>query len=236
MLKYFAIILAVLFSIKCEAQSYNEEKTAAINFIKRVYSSSPFEGTKTIEGENKNFFIVALNISNSNKSPDWDSIISKAESTAEIGFTEPCVQFELIQKIDNSSYLTYLFTCETLSSYLSAHLKKTPGDGAKVIVSNQSKFIISTITLEDSKFSNPSLRDKVASMKAKQQVNLLLNGSTISSESIINLSTNDLRNNNSISETIKESSIGFINGLQLLKTIIIKPNNTTYLFYSKYEI
>lgn len=229
MLKYFPFFLLFL-SMKCEAQSYNEEKTAAINFIKRVYNSAPFEGTKTIEGDNKNFYVVALNIKNTDKLINWSDILTKAESVAQIGFAEPCVLFESIQKIEHNSYQIYLFACETLSSYLSESFKKVPGDGAKLIVTNNSKFITCTITIDDSKYNNVSIRDKVASMKAKQQVNLLLNGSTISSESIINLSTNNQGSQNSISETIKESSMGFINGLQLLKTIMIKPNYTTYFF------
>jgi hypothetical protein len=33
------------------AQSFSSEKTSAINFVKRVYDTSPFEGIKKIEGE-----------------------------------------------------------------------------------------------------------------------------------------------------------------------------------------
>ncbi len=234
-MKTLSLLLTLVFSLIANAQSLNEEKSAAINFVKRVYASAPFQGTKIVEGDNKNYYLVAVNTITDKKDTSnkyWGIAAKKAETIALTGFGEPCLQFEQIEEVKSpiKNQITCLFICETISSYLSQLFVKSPFDGARILVSNSNKYIIVAITLENSKYSAISSRDRVAQMKAKQNVNTLLNGSNISSETIINTSNSSMTE---ITESIKENSMGFVTGLQLLKTINYKPEFTTYLFYSK---
>ena len=48
MKKYFLLIVIIL-PIISHAQSFNEDKTAFTNFIKRMYTATPFEGVKIID-------------------------------------------------------------------------------------------------------------------------------------------------------------------------------------------
>ena len=44
------------------AQSFNEDKTSFVNFVKRMYTSSPFEGVKIVEGYDKDVMISVVAI------------------------------------------------------------------------------------------------------------------------------------------------------------------------------
>ena len=239
MRKIVSVLLFVsflAFTEKIGAQSFSDEKTSAINFVKRVYASSPFEGVKKLEGESGNYYAVAVTLMNIPK----DSVLSvvpkaqsKAQLSAEQGFAEPCVKFEMIDRIVKGNQNTYLFLCTTLEEFISEIIKKKSIDGARIISAPANKYIVSTITLENAKYSTPEMRDKVAFMKAKKLVNGLLNGSTITSDQIIRTDENDKSTEVTNTEIIREQSMGFIQGLELLFAKEITQNKTTYVYYSK---
>jgi hypothetical protein len=54
----------ILFNENIRSQSFNDEKTSAINFVKRVYTLNPFEGVKKLEGETENYYAVAVTLMN----------------------------------------------------------------------------------------------------------------------------------------------------------------------------
>jgi hypothetical protein len=218
------------------AQSFSDEKTSAINFVKRVYASSPFEGVKKLEGEVGNYYAVAITLMDIPK----DSVLSvvpkaqsKAQVIAEQGFAEPCVKFEMIDRIEKDNQNTYLFLCETLESFTTQLIKKNTINGAKIISAPGNKYIVSTITLENVKYTTPEMRDKAAFMKAKQLVNTMVNGSTITSDQIIRTDESDNRTEITSTEIVKEQAMGFIQGLELLFAKEITQNKTTYVYYSK---
>jgi hypothetical protein len=93
--------------------------------------------------------------------------------------------------------------------------------------------LITVVTLENAKYTSATMRDKAANMKAKQMTNILLNGSVISSDAVIKTEETDKAVNISNTEIVKENSMGFINGLELLKSLEINSNQTTYIYYSK---
>ena len=100
-------LICLFFSLNVKAQSFSDEKTSAINFVKRVYTSSPFEGIKKVEGEEENYYVVAVTMMNIPK----DSILSvvskaqlKAQIIAEQGFAEPCIKFEMINTKKKKGY------------------------------------------------------------------------------------------------------------------------------------
>ena len=61
MKKYFTLLL-ILLNIGSSAQSFNEDKTSFVNFVKRMYTSSPFEGVKIVEGYDKDVMISVIAI------------------------------------------------------------------------------------------------------------------------------------------------------------------------------
>jgi hypothetical protein len=236
-MRFLYILIIILLSTKSQAQSFSDEKTSAINFVKRVYASSPFEGVKKLEGEAGNYYAVAVTLININK----DSVLivvpeaqKKAQISAEQGFAEPCVRFEMIDRIENGNQNTYLFLCTTLEEFITEIIKKKSIDGARIISAPTNKYIISTITLENAKYSTPEMRDKVAFMKAKQLVNTLVNGSTITSDQIIRTDESDTMTEMTSTEIVKEHAMGFIQGLELLFGKEITQNKTTYVYYSKF--
>jgi len=240
MRKILTILLLVSFLVFTEninAQSFSDEKTSAINFVKRVYESSPFEGVKKLEGEEGNYYAVAVSLMNIPKGSEL-SIISKiqlkAQIIAEQGFAEPCLKFEMIDRIEKGNQNTYLFLCTTLEEFITEIIKKKSIDGARIISAPANKYIVSTITLENAKYTTPEMRDKAAFMKAKQLVNTLVNGSTITSDQIIRTDESDKRTEITSTEIVKEHTMGFIQGLELLFGKEITQNKTTYVYYSKF--
>jgi hypothetical protein len=234
---YILLILLCFCATKSYTQSFNDEKTAAINFVKRVYTSSPFEGVKKLEGETGNYYTVAVTMMNISKDSVL-SLVSKAQSKAQIiaeqGFAEPCIKFEMIDRIEKGNQNTYLFLCTTLDEFVTEIIKKKSIDGARIISAPSNKYIVSMITLENVKYTTTEMRDKVAFMKAKQLVNTLVNGSTITSEQIIRTDESDKRTEITNTEIVKERAMGFIQGLELLFGKEITPNKTTYVYYSKF--
>jgi hypothetical protein len=229
--------LIIISTLGVKAQSFNDEKTSAINFVKRVYNSAPFEGIKKLEGEERNYYAVAVAFMNIPK----DSVLStvskaqlKAQEIAEQGFAEPCVKFEMIDRIEKANQNTYLFLCTTLEDFITEMSKKKSIDGARIISTPGNKYVVSTITLENAKYTSPEMRDKAAFMKAKQLVNTLVNGSSITSEQIIRTDETDKSTEIISTEVVKEHAMGFIQGLELLFGKEITQNKTTYSYYSKF--
>ena len=236
-MRVLASMMLLFLGQTLHAQSFNDEKTSAINFVKRVYNSSPFEGVKKLEGEAGNYYAVAVTLMNIPK----DSVLSvvpkaqsKAQISAEQGFAEPCVKFEMIDRIEKGSQNTYLFLCTTLEEFIIEFIKKKSIDGARIISAPANKYIVSTITLENAKYTTPEMRDKAAFMKAKQLVNTLINGSTITSDQIIRTDESDKRTEITSTEIVKEHAMGFIQGLELLFGKEITQNKTTYVYYTKF--
>ena len=236
-MKNILFIISFTLATSAFGQSFSDEKTSAINFVKRVYNSSPFEGVKKLEGDAGNYYAVAVTLMNISKDSVL-SVVSKAQSKAQViaeqGFAEPCVKFEMIDRIEKGNQNTYLFLCTTLDEFITEIIKKKSIDGARIISAPSNKYIVSTITLENIKYTTSEMRDKVAFMKAKQLVNTLVNGSTITSEQIIRTDESDKRTEITNTEIVKERAMGFIQGLELLFGKEITQNKTTYVYYSKF--
>jgi hypothetical protein len=235
-MKKLLIGFLLFISIKIHAQSFSSEKTSAINFINRVYKSSPFEGVKKLEGETGIYYAVAVTLLNNSKDSTYNLALEaqlNAQIMAEQGFGEPCVRFEMIEKIEKGNQNTFLFFCTTLEEFITEIIIKKSFEGARIISSPANKFIVTAITLENNKYSDPEVRAKTAFLKAKQTANALVNGSNITSEQIIRTDENDEKTEVSNIETIREQSMGFVQGLEFLFGKEIVQNKTTYVFFSK---
>jgi hypothetical protein len=235
-MKIRILIIFLVATFNCGGQSFSGEKISAINFIKRMYSTSPFEGVKKIEGETVNYYVVAvvlLNIQEDSVLSTIPRAQSKAQLLAEQGFAEPCVKFEMIDRYESGSQNTYLFLCTTLDDFISELLRKKNVDGAKIISAPNNKYAVASVSLENIKYSSDELRDKAAFMKSKQLINVMLNGSTIASDQIIRTDENDTKTEVISTEIIKEHAIGFIQGLELLFSKELNVGKTTYVYYSR---
>jgi hypothetical protein len=220
------------------AQSFDDSKKTAVNYIKRVYTNIPFEGAKKITGEEANYYVVAVSYVNLSMDSIYvksNEALIKAQFYAEIGFAEPTVKFEMVEVLKNANHTTFLFLCETLEQFLSASLRKKSFDGARIISAPNNKYMVSVVTLENAKYTTSESRDKVAHMKAKQMLNTLVNGSTITSDVIIRTDESDQSTEVTNTEVIREQAMGFIQGLELLSSQEIQPAKTTYIFYTKFQ-
>jgi len=135
-MKKIILLITILISIKSYAQSFNEDKTAFSNFLKRMYTVSPFEGVKIVD--------------------DYDH-----------------------------------------------------------------QYLVSVISLEKAKYTNESIMNRVAQVKAQSQASTFLNGATITMEMVISTketkdSTGKLVTITETIEKIKQNSVGFSQGLELL--------------------
>lgn len=236
-MKTIVLFCFIFIASKGFSQSFSDEKTSAINFVKRVYSSSPFVGVKKIKGYEANYYAVAVSYPNIPK----DTVLTKvsaahinAQKIADQGFAEPCVKFEMIDFIEKGQQITYLFLCTTLDEFFTGILKTKIVDGVKIISAPGNKYITASVSLENSKYTSSEMRDKAAFMKAKQFVNTMVNGSTITSDQIIRTDENDFRTEVRSTEVVREFAMGFIKGLELLFSKEITPNKTTYVYFAKF--
>ena len=135
-MKYILIFLTLTIKLSANSQSFNEDKTAFSNFLKRMYTASPFEGVKIVD--------------------DYDH-----------------------------------------------------------------QYLVSVISLEKAKYTNESIMNRVAQVKAQSQASTFLNGATITMEMVISTketkdSTGKLVTITETVEKIKQNSVGFSQGLELL--------------------
>jgi len=231
---FFSFTMFFSFIVSASAQSFNTEKTSMINYVKRMYSLAPFEGAKLIEGDNGSYYVVAITIPNNSNSIDSINNITeiKAQDAAKITFAEPCIKFEMLSTIsdDEKKVTTYLFSCEPLSEFIKTIYAKQAFDGAKIIATPKNNYFISVIALDSKKYTNESLKDRVALIKAKQQVNTLFNGSVISSDVIIK--TEEKTGIITSTEIIREQSMGFVEGLETLAKFS-SNEKSVYIFYNE---
>jgi len=101
--------------------------------------------------------------------------------------------------------------------------------------------LVSLISLEKAKYTNESVMNRVAQVKAQSQVNTFLNGATISMDMVITTkefkdSTNTSRTMVETIEQIKQSSIGFSQGLELLTNFDNSDNlRVVYIFMREFK-
>lgn len=231
-MKIIFILISMLNVCSSFGQSFNDEKTSMINYVKRMYTASPFEGAKFIEGSEGSYYIAAISLLNNTSSAEINNSLAekKAQDAVKITFAEPCVKFEMLSIItdDSKKSTTYLFSCQPLSDFVKAAYKKQPFNGAKIIAAPKCNYFVSVIALDFHKYTSESLMDRVALIKAKQQANTLFNGSFVSSDVIIK--TDETSSITTSTEIIREQSMGFVEGIETLLKYA-ENENKVYIFY-----
>jgi hypothetical protein len=107
------------------------------------------------------------------------------------------------------------------SNFLKRMYVATPFEGVKVVDDYEKQYLISVISLDKAKYTSESIMNRVAQVKAQSQASTFLNGAHISMDLIINTRevTDTKGQTESITETmeqIKQNSVGFSKGLELL--------------------
>jgi hypothetical protein len=63
---YLKLIISIFFLIglneNSHAQSFNNDKTAFSNFLKRMYTASPFEGVKIVDDYNSQYLVSVISL------------------------------------------------------------------------------------------------------------------------------------------------------------------------------
>lgn len=108
----------------------------------------------------------------------------------------------------------------SMVNYLKRLYNSAPFEGVKIVEDYDHQYLVSVLSLDKAKYTSPSLMNRVAQVKAQSQANTYLNGSSISSDLVIKTTeekTGDKTNTVVESvESIKENSMGFTQGLELL--------------------
>jgi len=109
----------------------------------------------------------------------------------------------------------------SLSNFVKRMYFSKPFEGVKIVEDYDHQHLISVISLEKAKYTNESIMNRVAQVKAQSQASTFLNGATISMDMVITTkeSKDSMNNIKTIVETveqIKQNSVGFSQGLELL--------------------
>ena len=106
------------------------------------------------------------------------------------------------------------------SNFLKRMYTATPFEGVKIVDDYDHQYLLSVISLEKAKYTSESTMNRIAQVKAQSQANTFLNGATISMDMVITTSEKTSKDSTSTLvetvESIKQNSMGFTQGLELL--------------------
>lgn len=109
----------------------------------------------------------------------------------------------------------------SLTNFIKRMYTAKPFEGVKIVDDYNHQYLVSVISLDKSKYTNVSIMNRVAQVKAQSQASTFLNGATISMDMVITTketkdSTNNVKTIVETVEQIKQNSFGFSQGLELL--------------------
>jgi len=106
------------------------------------------------------------------------------------------------------------------TNFLKRMYTATPFEGVKIVDDYDHQYLVSVISLDKAKYTNPSDMNRVAQIKAQSQANTFLNGASITMDMVIKTSEKTSKDSTSTLvetvEIIKQNSMGFTQGLELL--------------------
>jgi len=124
-------------------------------------------------------------------------------------------------------------TNKKLANYITTLYNEKPFEGVKIVEDKDASYLISLSIQSVSGNKNSSTKNRVAQIKARRNAMVFLNGSNISSETI--LKTGETITNNSVTyyetfiDEINENAAGFLDGMQVL-TSFTSNNNKEYVY------
>jgi hypothetical protein len=123
-----------------------------------------------------------------------------------------------------------------LSNFLKRMYNSSPFTGVKLVDDYDNNYIISVVSLSKEKYTNPSIMNRVAEVKSSSQASRFFNGSSISVDFVISTTEKNESGETEVKtiEAIKENSMGFVKGLELL-TNFEENGFMIYIYYNKVE-
>ncbi len=139
----------------------------------------------------------------------------------------------------------------SLSNFIKRMHTAAPFEGVKIMDDYDHQYLISVISLDTAKYTDPSVMNRVAQVKAQSQANTFLNGATITMDMVIRTvvtsskdSTNTIKDSTNTTrdstntfmetiETIKQRATGFTQGLELLTTFGNADGKRMVFVYSR---
>ncbi len=114
----------------------------------------------------------------------------------------------------------------------------TPFEGVKIVDDYDHQYLVSVLSLNKANYTNQSVMNRVAQVKAQSQANTFLNGASISMDMVVK--TTEKKSNDSLNtlvetiESIKQNSMGFVNQMELLINFTIDSDNRMlFIFYKE---
>jgi hypothetical protein len=126
----------------------------------------------------------------------------------------------------------------SMTNFIKRMYKATPFDGVKIVDDYDNQYLVSVLSLDKTKYTNPSIMNRVAQVKAQSQANTFLNGATISIEMVVNTKETVGQSTNTVTvvesiEKIKQNSVGFTKGLELLTNYDSEDGLRVIFVYSR---
>lgn len=126
------------------------------------------------------------------------------------------------------------------TNFLKRMYTASPFEGVKIVDDYDHQYLLSVISLDKAKYTNPSIMNRVAQVKAQSQASTFLNGATISMDMVIR--TSELTSKDSTStlvetvESIKQNSMGFTQGLELLSNFEnADSKRMVFMYYREFK-
>lgn len=110
-----------------------------------------------------------------------------------------------------------------------------PFEGVKVMKDYDREYILSVVVITIANYNTEQEMNRVAMVKAQRQVSTFYNGATITSDLVITTSENpvDSTVTTTLTETIRERSIGYVRQLELLTNFIVQQGAKMVFVYHK---
>lgn len=127
------------------------------------------------------------------------------------------------EKVSLGNFIRRMYTSQSFS-------------GVKILQTEEGvKYMISVVEQKKDQSKSDAILNRIASVKAKSYASQYVNGSNVTTEVIV-LSTHEKKGdivvgNSTIQEIFKESSSGFIEGLELLLTFLANDEKVVHVFY-----
>ncbi len=127
------------------------------------------------------------------------------------------------------------------SNYLKRMHTNAPFEGVKIVDDYEHQYLVSVISLEKAKYNNEATMNRVAQVKAQSQANTFINGASISMDMVITTTEikDSLERTNTITQTvesIKQNSMGFTQGLELLNNFDnASGQRMVFIYYRKFN-
>jgi enoyl reductase-like protein len=108
----------------------------------------------------------------------------------------------------------------SMTNFIKRMYIATPFDGVKIIDDYDHQYLVSVLSMDKTKYTNSSIMNRVAQVKAQSQFNAYLNGSNTNMDLVIK--TREQKTGEKTEtvvesiESIKQNAVGFSQGLELL--------------------